>query len=160
MLTSPHSKAAYSYIAHDFSPPLHALRADNGKFVTSPDAMDQLLREKWAPIYAGNVGSVAQLVTNYVCKYAHFLFIAPEAEVPDLTGRDLQQVAIDSASSASGLDLWTYDDLRLMPIIVFDFLVEILKCVEDGAPWPQQLLHQKAHLLSKDLLKRLDPLQY
>ena len=39
-------------------------------------------------------------------------------------------------------------------------LAQLLDLVEQGCPWPRQLLYTKAHLLSKDPNKRLDPLQY
>ena len=58
------------------------------------------------------------------------------------------------------MDLWAYDDLKLLPMDAFFYLAEIFKLVENGAPWPRQVLSTKAHLLSKDATKRLDPLQY
>eukprot|EP00973_Karenia_brevis_P028038 3860327-Karenia_brevis.AAC.1 len=45
LLTSPHHKKAFAYIKNQFSPPLAALRRDDGRFVTQPDHMDQLLRD-------------------------------------------------------------------------------------------------------------------
>ena len=78
--------------------------------------------------------------------------------MPELAGCELQQAALDSNSIATGIDLWSYDDRKLLLIVVFDFFVMILCRVEDGAPWPRQLLHQTAHVLSEDPKMRPDPL--
>ena len=43
MTHSPHQKNASQYIANSYSPPIHALRDPQGRFVTTPDGIDALL---------------------------------------------------------------------------------------------------------------------
>ena len=139
---------------------MHALKDPQGRFVTSPDGIDALLRQAWDAIYAGNVSNVAQHVAHYITKYANYLYRSTTHHLAPLTGRDLQLEILHTANSSPGLDLWTYNDLKLLPLEAFDMLAQLLNSIEQGCPWPNQLLYTKAHLLAKNPDKRLDPLQY
>ena len=55
MLNSPHPKKAFQYIANSYSPPIHALRDAQGRFVITPDDIDELMLHSWSSIYRGNV---------------------------------------------------------------------------------------------------------
>ena len=160
LLQSPYNKAAYAYIANDYSPPMQILQDDQGRYVTAPDEMDELVRNKWAPIYEGNVEERNDFIANYLTKYASYLFRANPFQLPPLQASELRELALQCDSSAPGMDAWTYDDFRLLPLVAFQYLVCLLDLVENGAPWPEQLLHNKAHMLAKDPSKPMDPLQY
>ena len=67
---------------------------------------------------------------------------------------------MECGPSAAGLDSLTYADFRYLPPIACVNLVNVLRLVEQGHPWPQQLLHARAHMLSKDPSTRFDPLAY
>eukprot|EP00973_Karenia_brevis_P066631 9262960-Karenia_brevis.AAC.1 len=105
MLNSPHCKAAYGYVAHNFTPPLHVLQRPNASFCTSPSTIDDLLRTSWDKVYSGNSTNHAQLVANYLIKYASLLFVSNAMDLPPITGEDPQDIIPNSDPSAPGLDI-------------------------------------------------------
>ena len=66
--------------------------------------------------------------------------------------------SIQQFSPWSGL--WSPADFKLLTKLAFDYLAAMLNCIEEGASWPDQLLHQKACLLLKDPDNPLQPLNY
>ena len=62
--------------------------------------------------------------------------------------------------SAPGLDHFAYQDPKLLAPLHCTYVAEMLNLVEQGAPWPQGLLHTKAALLPKDPDEPYDPLPY
>ena len=136
------------------------MKDPQGRFVTTPDGIDALLRQAWSSVYRGNVANVAEHVSRYFAKYSTFLYRSTTYQLGPLTGRDLQLEVLHAANTSPGLDLWTYCDLKLLPIEAFDTLAQILDLIEHGCPWPGQLFYTKAHLLAKNPDQRLDPLQH
>eukprot|EP00973_Karenia_brevis_P051560 7160271-Karenia_brevis.AAC.1 len=117
-----------------------ALQRDDGSFATDPDKMDTLIRSTWEQVYRGNISNPISAVIEYVCKYAHYIFRAPSWTVPPLDAEELQDVISQCSQSAAGLDSWSYEDLKLLPLLAYQCLVPLLELIEEGAPWPDQLL--------------------
>ena len=78
-------------------------------------------------------------VVHYFTKYAPFIYRAAIFKLDSITAQDVYQEVHDSETSSPGMDLWVYDDLKLLPIEAFVCIAEIVKLVEQGAPWPDQL---------------------
>ena len=136
MLNELHHKRAYQYIANTYSPPIHALQDPGGNYVTSPDAIDALLRNTWHGVYQGNVANIVMHIAQYVSKYAPFLYRAGTVSLEAITAQDLYTEIQDADPTSPGLDLWSYADLKLLPMEAFHAIAQILTLVEQGAPWP------------------------
>ena len=46
----------------------------------------------------------------------------------------------------------------LMPPVFFEWLAHLLNAVEDGSPWPKDLLHHRASCLIKNVDTPFDPI--
>ena len=57
------------------------------------------------------------------------------------------------------MDTWTYD-WKWLPREAYVQLCMLLTLAEAGHPWPSQLLHARAHMLSKDPDDPFNPLAY
>ena len=66
MQASPNGAQAFRHARRAFTPPLTALRCDDGRIVTSPDSMDSLMRTKWAQVYEGNSRNHSSTIVNYL----------------------------------------------------------------------------------------------
>eukprot|EP00973_Karenia_brevis_P094123 12420886-Karenia_brevis.AAC.1 len=150
MLNSPCHQNAYKYISHDFTPSLSILQDASGNFVTHPKHVDKLLIDSWEKVYNGNSSHHAHTVASYLHKYSSYLFMSCPTTLPPLTTHDLYATIHDTTNSAGGMCSWTYAEWKLLPEFVFTHIVCMLNLIEGGAPWPQQVLHAKAHPLSKD----------
>ena len=122
--------------------------------------MDALLRSSWAPVYQGNVVNQQLAVERYLSKYSKYIFRACPCILPQLDPQELANVFHECGPSAPGFDGYKYEDFKLLPLVAFQHLVSILQLIESGHPWPEQLLHTRAHMLSKDPEKMFDPLAY
>ena len=80
--------------------------------------------------------------------------------VSDLKGEDLFNTIATAGHTSQGMDHWAYADLTLLPLSAFHYLALLLNLVEQGKPWPDQLLYSRAHLLSKNPEDTLNPLEY
>ena len=159
MTASPYGARSLRHARKAFTPPLTALRRDDGYITTSPDSMDHLLRTKWEQIYLGNSGHHLSTITNYLTKYAKYIFCHSAFDVTELTGDDLFNTIASSGHTSQGMDHWAYVDLSLLPAS-FHYLAKLLSLIEHGQPWPEQLLFSRAHLLSKNPGDTLNPLEY
>ena len=111
--------------------------------------MDELLRTKWAPVYGGNSSNHGQTISNYLTKYAKYIYTSAEYTVEQISGEEFFHTVAAASHTAQGMDHWSYTDLLLFPASTFHYLALLLSLVEAGFGWPQQLLLSKAHLLSK-----------
>ena len=55
---------------------------------------------------------------------------------------------------------WTYDDSKWLPREAFVQLCVLLTLIDAVHPWPSQLLHARAHMLSKDPDAPFNPLAH
>ena len=160
IINSPHKKAAYRKIAAAYSPPLLALQSNDGKYVTDPTQMDELIRRAWSGVFAGNVADPIKATNHYLNKYSTYLFRADPFVIGALDPDELQRTVCDCSPSAPGMDAWTFDDWKFLPREAFVHLCTLLTLTENGHQWPSQLLHAKAHMLSKDPDDPFNPLAY
>eukprot|EP00973_Karenia_brevis_P031843 4393927-Karenia_brevis.AAC.1 len=65
---------------------------------------------------------------------------------------------MDAEHSAAGMDHWSPADFQLLSDCIFDQLAILLDVIENGAPWPETLLHTKASLQPKDPDDQYNPL--
>ena len=135
LLSSPYHREAYKHISNEYTPPVHAMKDEQGNYVTDPDSIDRLLRRTWSAIYQGNAKDVSTHILHYLTKYAPFLYRAATFQLAQITASDVFQEVHDSSTSSLGMDLWAYDDLKLLPIEAFVYIAEICKLVEQGTPW-------------------------
>eukprot|EP00973_Karenia_brevis_P028579 3938619-Karenia_brevis.AAC.1 len=105
--------------------------------------MDAILQNAWSKIYAGSVRDVGQLLINFFSKHALNLFSMHEFQIGDLSGEDLRQACLNANNSSPGTDGWAPADFKLLSPYIFDLLASLLNLVEEGAPWPADLLHTK-----------------
>ena len=144
MFHSPHRKAAFKKIAATYSPPLVALRAEDGAYVTDPMKMDSLIRRAWSGIFAGNVADPWRATERYLHKYAEYLFRSAPFTICDLDPDELHRTVLDCSPSAPGMDTWTYEDWKWLPREAFIHLCTLLTLIEHGHQWPAQLLHARS----------------
>ena len=137
-----------------------ALRKTDGQYVTDPLQMDALVRNSWASVFAGNVANPLQATANYLHKYSAFIFRSKPFQPADLDPDELQRVVLGCSPSAAGMDARTYDDWTWLPREAFVQLCVLLTLIEAGHQWPAQLLHARAHTLSKDPDDPFSPLAY
>eukprot|EP00973_Karenia_brevis_P065461 9095735-Karenia_brevis.AAC.1 len=67
---------------------------------------------------------------------------------------------MDASHSDAGMDNLSPADFKLLSEAVFNKLAQLLQMIEDGAEWPEALLHGKAVLGLKDPEDRFNPLAY
>ena len=70
----------------------------------------------------------------------HLLLQEPYLELPRITGRELQEVARAKKSTAGGLDVWAWNEIKALPLPWFSGLAVLLNLVETTGTWPQGLL--------------------
>ena len=72
----------------------------------------------------------------------------------------MQKACCDASNSVAGLDPFAPKDLTLLSEGCSEWIAALLNLVEEGAPWPEDLLKGKAAFLSKDAERTDDPLAY
>lgn len=118
-----------------------------GSYTMNPKELDQMVIDAWAEIYKGNAEDHDQLVQDFLIQYDKFL---PKHEAFTLEAIDpmrLKQVCQHANKSVPGLDQWSPAEYTLLSDQAFVSLARLLDCIEDGAPWPEQLCFAKAALL-------------
>ena len=160
MLTSPHLRASYKHINVKPSSTIFGLRIADGSFSTSNEDIDKTLIDEWAKVYAGNFEDQAKEAANYLMAYQPFLCHNPAFNMPAITAQGLYDITQHISPSASGLDNFHPEDLRLLPLQAFEWLTAMYKMIEQGESWPDDSLTIGAHLLPKDTSDATNPLAY
>ena len=80
--------------------------------------MDEIIRETYGEIYAGNVtyGKVKKMVDDYMEKYKKYIYKSKEDEMEDITAEDVQEEIRTLKETAGGMGQWAPADLKLLPI--------------------------------------------
>ena len=131
-----------------------------GSYATHPIEKDDILHFVWDPITHGNAQSLKRDVYHFQNSYQHFIYKAPEWQLQDLTVEDFQEVCNANKKSAPGLDGWASCDLALVSPLAISLLVQFLNSIENGAPWPKQMLETRAVFLCKNPSDTANPLNY
>ena len=109
----------------------------------------QLLRKAWEPVFCGDPG-YSPSIEAYMKRYESFLEpTQPERTLRALTEADLRSTVTSMASKAGGLDGWDSRALLRLPQQAWSRLLDLLRCVENGAPWPAALTHWKLVFIPK-----------
>ena len=95
-----------------------------GTVATEPGEVDSIVTKIYDAIFTGNVADQVTKAKQYMLKYATFIYHAEQAQIEDLTGEELRQVAMAGAESASGMDQWAPADLKLLSPLAFQWLAE------------------------------------
>ena len=77
-----------------------------------------------------------------------------------MDGPKLKQACIAAISSVAGMDAFSPDDFKQLSDTTYAWLACLLQLVEQGEPWPQDVLRAKSAFQSKDQDKIDDPLEY
>ena len=64
-------------------------------------------------------------------------------EMPVLTGEELHDAAIAKKSTAGGIDVWAWNEVKALSLPWFVGLALVLRQVESAGEWPQGLLDAK-----------------
>ena len=100
---------------------VHLIASQWGEFLCGPEAQ--------APPMSAQV---VQAMTATI--YVHGV------EMPELTGADLQRIAMTRANSATGADAISWQCTRHLPLAAWEGLACVFQNVETSAAWPCQLL--------------------
>ena len=79
----------------------------------------------------------------------HLLPQEPYLALPRITRRDLQEVARAKKSTAGGLDVSTWNEIKALPLPWFSGLAILLELVETSGVWPQGLLDAYIGMIPK-----------
>eukprot|EP00973_Karenia_brevis_P045722 6331493-Karenia_brevis.AAC.1 len=121
--------------------------------------MDRLMQCTWAKVYAGSAASHIGATARFLSNYRQFILMDNTFELPELTVHDLMRTCQRANSSSPGMDGWSPADFKLLPEASFRWILALLQLVEEGHPWPQQLSHHKAVLVSKNPDNPFAPLE-
>eukprot|EP00969_Alexandrium_andersonii_P236580 10444038-Alexandrium_andersonii.AAC.1 len=61
-----------------------------------------------------------------------------------LTGERVHQCAMGGPATSAGPDGWMPAELKYLPASAFDLLAALYNAVEEGAPWPGEVLKARA----------------
>ena len=95
-----------------------------------------------------------------LAKHKQSPFRHAEFNIEELKASDFKKACIDAKHSAGGLDNFTPADFSLLSDRAFDWLVELLNLVEQGADWPKSLRQARAAFLAKGPQQLEKPLAY
>ena len=76
------------------------------------------------------------MVEDYMRECGRYIYEALEASMDDNTGEDLWQAVLKAKESAAGMGQWVPGDFKLLPMRVFNYLVDLPNMVGNGARWP------------------------
>ena len=148
--------------------PLTALTRDiqgpqgqpKGSTTCDPQEVDAIARRAWGAVYEGNVHNHNTTIHNFCRNYANYIFTANQFDVQPLDGPTFKLACHTAKHSVAGLDHFTPQDLTYLSDDTYAWIATMLNLIEQGAPWPRDLLRGKAAYLSKDSEKTEDPLAY
>ena len=129
-------------------PPIMGVEKSPGQWTTCPEEVLALVLHEWAGLWQP-VQSAAE-PEAYIGKW--WPSCAPVWDLPPISGLALQEACKATAPhSAAGLDGWSVEALRHLPLPEWDALACILRAIEEGAPWPSGLNQTLVTLLPKGL---------
>ena len=131
-----------------------------GTITTDPKEVDEIVREAYGKIYAGNVKDVDKMIKKYLKDYKEFIFEGKESEIEDITAEDIHEEFGSLKESAAGMDQWAPADLTLLPMEVCRRLAQMFNAIEKGAAWPEAMSVARAAFMAKEEGIELDPLSY
>ena len=107
--------------------------------VVEPHLSDAEFRKAWMPYFCRS-GHPEVSSDRFLDFIGHFLPQHDFLDLPQITGRDLQDVARAKKATAGGLDGWAWNEIKALPLPWFSGLAILLSLVESTGTWPQGLL--------------------
>eukprot|EP00969_Alexandrium_andersonii_P327590 14476227-Alexandrium_andersonii.AAC.1 len=83
------------------------------------------MREFWDAVFQGN-GQASQTAVDFVAQNAAWMVSGPTQQVPEIDPLELQRAFRRNAPTAGGLDGWTPEELRHVPVAVCASLAKML----------------------------------
>ena len=150
-LSAPGSglRATFKAVAASKAAPISFLQIGD-TYSADPQCLDAALRQAWGEVYQGSPSSEQQLFADFCQRYAEHLHIAPEWELPPISEKHFAAKLRRLGNRVPGIDGWRYKEFARLSPKARHFLLALLQAVEQGSPWPQQLLLSKAAFVSKE----------
>ena len=98
--------------------------------------MDAIITRAWQTIFDGNSDSPNQLIERFVKKHAKRIHRGKEYEPAPIIGQLVYEAYCGASKSVGGLDGWEPAELALFSLKVCEWIAELYKLIESGAPWP------------------------
>ena len=128
---------------------------DDGTLANDPSRIDQIAREKWGSIYAGNVDVETQTrwqhAEAFATSYEPFLFKAPAFTISPISTAQAFRAFTRARATAPGPDMWSIKELRLISWKAAGYLADLYGMIERGCPWPEQCCMAKASFMAKTI---------
>ena len=138
------SSRPYVRLRPDFVPPSPFLvdkdpQAQSSRLLVEPHLIDAEFRKAWMPFFCRS-GHPVVTPDQFLDFVGYLLPQETYLDLPRITGRDLQEVARATKSTAGGLDGWAWNEIKALPFPWFSGLAILLVLVETTGVWPQGLL--------------------
>ena len=143
----------YAWLRPDFVPPSPFLvvkdpQTQSSRILVEPHLIDAEFRKAWMHFFCRS-GHPVVTSDQFLEFVGHLLPQEPQFDLPRITGRDFQQVARAKKSTAGGLDGWTWNEIKALPLPWFSGLAILLDLVVTTGTWPQGLLDACSAMIPK-----------
>ena len=68
-----------------------------------------------------------------------------------ITGEEVMQACRNAKASVAGLDNWEPAEMGMLNLTAYQWIADLLNCVERGCSWPDGTEHARAAYLAKTL---------
>ena len=130
------------------------------RFYCKPADIDRVVRSAWKSIRDGKIHQADDITQRFLNKYSQHLYRAEEYNIGPLSTERLFEELTQTSKSVGGMDGFTPDDLSLVSFKATRMLAVLLNLIEEGAPWPSDMIQAKGVFLAKDLKDQDDPLKF
>ena len=140
-------------MAPDVVPPSPLLlvkdpQTQSSRILVEPHLIDAEFRKAWMPFFCRS-GHPVVTPDQFLDFVGHLLPQEPYLDLPRITGRDLQEVARAKKSTAGGLDVWAWNEIKALALNWFSGLAILLELVESTGVRPQGLLDAYIAMIPK-----------
>ena len=147
------SSRPYAWLRPDFVPPSPFLtvkdpQTESSRILVEPHLNEAEFRKAWMPFFCRS-GHLVVTADQFLDFVGHLLPQEAFLDFPRITGRDLQEVAKATQSTAGGLDGWAWNELKAPSLPWFSGLAILLELVETSGVWPQSLLDAYVAMIPK-----------
>ena len=152
----------YKWVRDDFHPRAAFMKLESGDLTGNVTAMQAESKRVWTSQVYCNPDRRPVDRPRVRGKYAPLLQTrrAPHVLAP-LRGVDLKATASSwPRAKKGGTDGWEASHFKGAPMEFMDWLADLLNLIEEGAPWPESMLHSRTAYLEKDPEDCLNPLAY
>ena len=148
------SSRPYKWLRPDLVPPAPYLVCDHRQtpggsgILVQPSLIDAQFRKAWMPFFRrGERDPVTP--HGFLDFIGDFLEQAAFIDMPVLTGEDSHSAVLAKKSTSGGLDGWSWNELKALPLSWYVGLAWVLRLVEDTGVWPEGLLDAYIMMIPK-----------